>query len=192
MPEDTVQTDEEVVEEEEMVDESEDAIEEEAPVRKSSAFYAQKRIIEKQNKTIEKLKEGKDEDDEELTPSARSLVLKELSPAIEGLKSQSDELELRQHFLEHPEHKKFEKAIRNRMAAWGNIPVSEIAKTVTYGQEQKVRTEKKGEAITRTKGSALKGSSARAEEAKLPSTQAEFEAIYKDVKRNKTTIKLGE
>lgn len=192
---DDVVVEDEVVEEE-VEEEKEEPIEEEPPIRKSSAFFAQRRIIEKQGKQIEKLKseKGGEGDDEEnaLTPEARKLIQREIEPFKEVLKSQADELEVREYLADHPEDKKLESAIRKRMAVWGGVPVSEIAKTLKFGQANKKIDDEKAEAQGKIKGKSLKGTSARAQEAKLPSTPAEMRAIYERVKKNRETIKLDE
>lgn len=180
------------VEEEEKADEED---EKDPPVRKSSAFFAQRRIIAKKDKEIEKLKAGKGEEkdeDIELTPGARSLIQKELQPVVDSLKSQSDEIELRGYLQDHPEHKKFEKAARKRIEAWTNVPIEDIFKTLTYGQAGKEKTEEKTKAIDKAKSNRLPGSSARATEPKLPTTQKEFKEIYDKVKSERTSVKLGE
>jgi hypothetical protein len=176
--------DEEVDEEEEEVDE-----EEEAPVRKSAAYFVGLRQGKKQAK---KEAEEKEEEEEggELTAPAKKALQKELSPVVNALKKQADDVELREYFAENPNDKKFEKAIKRRMETWTNVPVSEIAKTVKFGTEQKERGEKKEKVEQEVRGRSLRGSSARAEEVKLPSTPEEFAAIYKDVKKGKT-VKLG-
>ena len=176
----------------EVVEDKKDS-EEEAPVRKSSIFYAQRRIIEKQAKKLEKVEKDEDSEEEvELTPKARTLIQNELSPVVEHMKSQADDIELREYLADNPEHKKFEKQIRKRMDAWKDVPVAEIAKTITYGQDVKTRADKKEEVTQRIQSKRTTGTSGRAEEIQLPSTDADFKKIYEEIKRERKTIKLGE
>ena len=170
--------------------------EEETPdpsVRKSAAFFAQRRIIKKQEREIARVKEDEeDENAEEAEPQqeTRKLIEEHLQPIVETLKSQVDEAELREHLAGHPEHKKFEGAARKRMIAWPNVPVSEIFKTITFGTSDASKQEAKAKAEEKARKAALGGSSARAEEGGLPTTQKEMEDAYKRVKRGET-IKLG-
>ena len=184
-------TDEKVLDEK---DESDDIEEEksegedDAPIRKSAAFFAQRRIIEKQKKEIEQLKE----DDVELTSSARDAIRKELSPVIDTMRKQADDLEIREHIARHPEDEKIEKAIRRRAEAWPTVPISEIAKTIKFGTEQKQREDKKKEVVEKSEGKKLGGSGARAEEPSLP-TQADHAEIYKRMRRGEElNLETGE
>lgn len=188
------------VKDEKVVDEKDngaEAVEEEKgsdeviPVRKN-VYYATRRIASKKERVEEKGEETEEETEEELTPSAQNLIRKELSPVVESMKKQSDDMELREYLAENPEHKKFEKQIRKRMDAWKDVPVSEIAKTITFGTDQKARAEKKEEVEQKVRSKSLGGTSDRGQEAKLPSTQAEFQTIYDRIKKERVSIKLGE
>ncbi len=186
--EDIVETeddDAEVIEEENESDKGD----EKAPVRKSAAYFVGLRQGKKQGR--EEAKEKGDDEEVELTPNARAAIRKELEPIVRGMKESADDIEVREYLSSHPEHQKYEKAIRRRMEAWKEVPVDEIAKTVAFGEESTKRQQKKEEVESKAKGSKMGGSSSRAEEPKLPSTQAEFAEIYKRVKRGES-IKLGE
>lgn len=183
MAEEAVGNDEEVLEDdvEEEDEEIEDEIEEEAPVRRSAALknedFARIRIATKGKKETKE-----DEDDVELTPKARSAIRQELSPVIDTLKKQADDLELREYLSEHPEKKKFEKAIRNRMEKWSTTPVSEIGKTVGDNEVIEDRNAKREQAREKAQGKKLSGSSSRAQETKLP-TEADHKEIYARMKK---------
>lgn len=184
-------TDEEIIEDEEEVEEEEEAeeeeIEDEAPVRQSASYFVGLRQGRKQAK-----KEAEDKDEEpELTEPAAEAIRKQISPVMNAMKKQADDIELREHFASNPNDRKYEKAIRNRMEKWPEVPVGDIAKVVKFGKEEVQSAKKKDAAVTEVRGRALRGSSARAEEVKLPQTQEEFAAIYKRVKKGES-VKLGE
>lgn len=180
-------TDDKVVEEdleadvEEEEAKSEEREEDVVPVRKS-VINAQRRIIESQRKKLDKASEKASDDDVELTPKAREAIRKELNPIVEGLKSQADDIEVREYLASHPEDRKIEKSIRRRMEAWGNVPVSEIAKTLKFEDAAEERKERRREASEKAAGSRLAGSSNRAEEVKLPDATQHAE-IYKRMRR---------
>ena len=179
--EEVLQEDVEVENDEEEVIE---ARHEEAPVRRSAALrnedFARIRVASKGKKE----QVESDDEDVELTPKARAAIRSELSPVIDTLKKQADDLELREYLASHPEKAKFEKTIRSRMAAWKDTPVSEIAKTVGSDEVIEDRNERRAEAKERAQGKRLAGTSNRAEEAKLP-TQADHAEIYKQMKQGK-------
>ena len=161
-------------------EEEESEVEEKAPVRSSAAYFIGKRQGKREAK--EEL-EGEEKDgDTELTPKARTAIQKELAPIIQLQKKNADELDLREHFALHPEDKKYEKAIRRRMEDWDKVPVGEIAKTVKFGKDQEERSEKKKEAVERSKGSRMSGTSAREEEVSLP-TAEQHKDIYAHIKK---------
>ena len=164
-------------------------VDDKPPVRRSSTFFAQQRIIAKQKKQLDA--KDKEEDEEMLTPAAQALIRKELSPFVETLKSQSDELELREYLVEHPEHKKFEKQARQRIEAWPNVPVSDIFKTLTFGKPNSEADIKKKEAEKKAKEGSLGGSTLRSDDtSNIPITPKEMQDAYERVKRGET-IKLG-
>lgn len=181
--EDAIEEDVEVETDEEEV--IEDRHNEDAPVRRSSALknedFARIRVASKGKK--EKT-ESEDDDEVELTPKARAAIRSELSPVIETLKKQADDLELREYLSSHPEKAKFEKAIRNRMEKWPSTPVSEIGKTVGSEEVIEDRNEKREQAKEKASGKRLGGTSNRAQEAKLP-TEADHAEIYKQMKQGK-------
>ena len=175
----------EEVEEEEEGDEKE----EEAPVRKSAAYFVGLRQGKKLAK--KEAEEKGDDDGDELTPKAEKALIKHLEPIVDGMKKSADDLEIREYLASHPEKRKFEKAIRRRAESWKDVPIEEIGKTVGNDEEREERKEKRETTVKKIQGASLRGSSNRAEEVKLPSTQEEFAAIYKEVKRGKS-VKLGE
>jgi len=179
MAEESVKDDE--IEEEVAVVEEEVEVEKEVPVR-SNAFFAQKRIIEKQGKEIEKLKTEKDDEETDLTPKAQSAIRKELAPVLDQMKKNADDLDVERHLARHPEDAKYEKAIRRRMQEWGNVPVEEIAKTLKFGRDNEEREQKKKVAVEKSKGAKLSGSSNREEESSLP-TEVDHAEIYKRMKK---------
>ena len=177
--------DEKIVDENDVEDQNDEEEEEVAddtpPVRRNVGFFVGRRQgIKEGKKLAEKEEEG---DEPELTDNARKAIRSELSPMVSALKKQADDLDVQSHLSQHPDDAKYEKAIRRRMEAWPDVPVSEIAKTVKFGRPEPEAKERKEAAVTKAKGSALRGSSSRAEEPKLPSTQAEFKDIYARVKR---------
>lgn len=162
-----------------------------APVRKSAAYFVGKRQGIKEGREKAKNEDVK-EDDVELTSQAREAIRKELEPIVAGMKESADDIEVREYLSGHPEHAKYEKAIRRRMDAWKEVPVSEIAKTVAFGEEAPKRAEKKQEAEARAKGRNLGGSSGRAEEATLPAAKDHAE-IYKRMQRGEQlNLETGE
>jgi hypothetical protein len=170
------------------VEEEEGSEEQKTPVRHSSVFFAQRRIIEKQKKQLDKKGQEESEDEDvELTPKARAAIQKELSPALDVIRKQSDDLELREYFADHPEMKKHEKTIRARMDAWKEVPVEEIAKTVAPVEERRQRKE---EITQKARGNSLKGTSGAATESKLPTSQEDFKKIYDEVKKGRKTVDL--
>ena len=187
--ESVVENDEEVLEAD-VEEEGEESVEEKVPTRNSAAFFIGKRQGKREAKQ-ELEGEEKESDEAELTPKARTAIQKELAPIIQLQKKQADDLDLREHFAAHPEDKKYEKAIRRRMEEWDKVPVSEIAKTLKFGTEQVERTEKKKEAVERTRGSRLSGTSAREEEVALPTAEQHKEIYARMRKGEQLNLETG-
>lgn len=176
-------TDEVIVENDAPAEESEEAKpadkeEEVVPVRKS-VINAQRRIIEKQAKQLDKTSKDDESDDSELTPKARKLIEDEVEKRVAPFK---DELAFRDYFSEHPEDKKFEKQARARFDAWGNVPIEEVMKTL----RAPVSTEEKSKAEDKAARGSMKGGTARARETTTATTEADFTKVYENVKRGKT------
>src|SRR3990167_7409585 len=70
-------------------------------VRKSASYFAQRRIIKKQEREIERLKEGEEGAGDEPQQETRKLIEEHLQPIVETLKSQVDEAELREYLADH-------------------------------------------------------------------------------------------
>lgn len=106
----------------------------EPPVRRSALSY----IIERKNRQIEKLKEqengGGDKNDElediltEDQHVISKIVQKQIAPILNSVKNQTDEAELADVMIKHPEAKKIEKSIRKVMSnpAYEQVPVESI------------------------------------------------------------------
>lgn len=126
------------------------------PVRRSVAQH----IIARQSKQIEKLRskvndddrgkpQSNDDDEDELTPEARSYIGKEferrLTPVLTTLKSQADEDELQDLLANDPEAKRYEKTIRAYMSheSYDGVPPSVIFHHLDYEARKARRTVKK-------------------------------------------------
>jgi hypothetical protein len=153
---------------------SDDKDEEVVPVRKS-VLNAQRRIIEKQNKKLQDTSK-EDNSDEELTPKARKLIEEAVSRAVSPLQ---DELSVRDWFANHPEDRKFEKKARARFEAWENVPIEEVMKTL---RPTGIEPEEKAKAEEKVTRNSIKGSSGKAKEETVATTQAELKKVYQQVK----------
>ena len=100
------------------------------PIRKSVKDF----IIERKNKKIKKLKEKEEEEEEEeeeeVSPSGKKAIKEQidgaLKPVLDGIRSQSDNQELKAVLTKYPEAEKMEGKIRKYMEAYPTAPVEFI------------------------------------------------------------------
>ena len=104
------------------------------PIRKSVKDF----IIDRKNEKIKKLKEKKteeddeedDEEEEEVSPSGKKAIKEQidgaLKPVLDGIRSQSDNQELKAVLTKYPDAEKMEGKIRKYMEAYPTAPVEFI------------------------------------------------------------------
>lgn len=183
--EEDVEAESEEDEEEKDSGEEKDGEDDAPPVRKSADFFIGKRLGKREAK-----KESSSEESG-LSPKAREAIRQELSPIVDSLKKQSDDIEIREYLSAHPNMRKHESVIRKRAAAWGNVPIAEIGKTIGASEEDlDEREDRRKEAQAKARGKRLAGTSGGAEEPHLPTTREEQAAMYKRVKEGRETIDL--
>lgn len=127
----------------------------EIPVRRSARDYINERRsarLAKQEATKTPTLLDDDEDEDELEPTARKSIAREVSeqvsPLVKAQQDAADEAELRQVLTDHPDFKPFETAIRKNMVVHTSMPVLQLAyavagdKLMALGAAQKAKADK--------------------------------------------------
>jgi len=183
-------------------DEDEEVTPENVPVRKST----QQHIINRQSKTIQKIRskkdeESADEDEDDLSPEASTAVSKEVkrqvAPVIEALVSTTDDQELKDLYASEPAAKKYDKRIKSYMKSehWKGVPVSAIFHHLAFKDAEFIGKERKRIAdkeANLNKSNLRQLKVKKAFTGKMPSAEEiagmnpeQFEKLQLDVKRGK-------
>lgn len=182
--------------------EEKEITEDDVPVRNSSNAQ---NIITRQKKTIDKLRK-KDGDDEEvgdeggdkLTPDAEELINSKVEEGLAPFKKQlvdtTDGEELKQLYVEEPEAKKFEKAIKvyANHPNWKGVPIVAIYHHLAYKQTLALGAKKKKNADAEAEMSGAGGHSRRPIGGALPSAEAIDKMTDKEIGEMQHKIMSGQ
>lgn len=153
-------------------------------------------IIGRQKRKIEKLKDKvEDDDDEDISPEAKSAIQKEIDEAIKPFRESVIEAEttqlLNELYQSEPEAKKYDKIIRkyinfekNGVKPYALIPPAAIFHDLAYHEAASAGAEEgrkadEGARITRTRGRGIKPKGSKKTASGLPSIE-EMKAMSDD------------